>query len=337
MRRYLEYGLLLLLLLAGCGNEVDLIAPHEDIPSLFCVLNQNDSSHYVRLERSFAGPKNAYEMALEHDSIYYPSAEVWLEAWKNNSLLTSYIFEETDSVPKDSGIFHFNSPQMFVATGSLDPSAEYLLKARIPQSGKELESRTRLVDGLRVIKPEYTRPSINFSAYNNYLEIEWISTTAARIYFLELRFNYLNVTGRDTTLEQVKWPIAHYVSSSAVGGERMESAVFHQNFYKFVSTHIPKPSSGQKRIALKKAIDILFTIGGEELYTYMQVYDPDHGSMSEKPVYSNITNGIGIFSSRYQKEVTGKALTYPSIDSLAYGQFTKELGFVDSTDDYYSR
>ena len=69
-------------LLTGCNNEVDLLAPHQDIPVVYCILNQNDSVHYVRLEHSFAGAANAYEMAKEFDSIYYPEANVWLEEYK---------------------------------------------------------------------------------------------------------------------------------------------------------------------------------------------------------------------------------------------------------------
>jgi hypothetical protein len=67
----------------------------------------------------------------------------------------------------------------------------------------------------------------------------------------------------------------------------------------------------------------------------MQVYKEDTGILKEKPVFTNIVNGIGLFSARYIQEVTGKSLTDHSIDSIAYGMYTKDLHFADSQNAYY--
>lgn len=337
MFRKLLYIILLLSLLTNCRNDLELLAPYQDIPVVYCILNQNDSIHYLRLGKSFAGPKNAYEMAMEADSIYYKQADIVLERWKDDEFVSSMDMTLTDSIRKDSGIFAYHKPLLYSTMGQLDGSSEYRIKIHIAETGKEITATTSLVDGIRIIKPFFTRPSINFSAYNNYLEVEWVSSPNARIYFLQFRFNYLEVFGRDTIHKEQIWSIAHFSSLHAKGGERMETRVNHKSFYAFLALKIPPPENGIRRIAEKKAFDIIFTVGGEELYTYMEVYDPDHNMMTERPIYSNITNGIGIFSARYQQEIKGKALTFPSIDSIAHGQFTSHLGFVDSTDDYYNR
>lgn len=337
MFRKLIYTVLLFLLLSNCQNDLELLAPYQDIPVVYCILNQNDSIHYLRLEKSFAGPMNAYEMALEPDSIYYKQAKVLLEEWKDEEFVSSTEMTLTDTIEKDSGIFAYHNTRMYSSLSQLNGSSEYKLNIHIPETGKDLTATTRLVDGIRIIKPAFTRPSINFSAYNNYLEVEWVSSPNARIYFLQFRFNYLEVLGRDTSHHEQIWSIAHFSSLHAMGGERMETGVSHQRFYAWLALKIPPPENGIRRIAKKKAFDILFTVGGEELYTYMEVYDPDHNMMTERPIYSNISSGIGIFSARYQQEIKGKALTFPSIDSIAWGQFTNHLGFVDSTDDYYNR
>jgi hypothetical protein len=53
----------------------------------------------------------------------------------------------------------------------------------------------------------------------------------------------------------------------------------------------------------------------------------------EKPVFSNITNGIGLFCSVARINVNELLLSPVTIDSIAYGQFTKTLGFLDHTND----
>ena len=67
----------------------------------------------------------------------------------------------------------------------------------------------------------------------------------------------------------------------------------------------------------------------------MQIYGEDSGILKEKPVFTNIVNGVGIFSSRFRQEINGKSLTDHSIDSLAHGIYTRNLGFDDSKNEYY--
>ena len=41
------------------------------------------------------------------------------------------------------------------------------------------------------------------------------------------------------------------------------------------------------------------TVGTEDLDTYLKVNEPITGIVQQRPVFTNINNGIGIFSSRY--------------------------------------
>ena len=46
-------------------------------------------------------------------------------------------------------------------------------------------------------------------------------------------------------------------------------------------------------------IEIKVTSAATELNLFMQVYEPSTSIVQEKPPYTNIENGIGIFSARY--------------------------------------
>lgn len=325
------------LVFSACSNEVIIQAPYNDIPVVYSVLNQNDSVHFVRLEKSFAGEMNAFEMAAVADSIYYPQAEVKIEKWRDGEYREEIVFTETDTITRDSGIFAYKDNRVYAARAQLDGEAEYRLRVHIPGKEDTIKARTHLVDNIRIIKPPYTQPSLNFSQYTGDVEVEWKSTPHARVYFLQVRFNFFEVFHKDTTPKSLVWRIANYVSKHAQGGESMEANIGHEQFYRWLPTKLEPASPGVKRIANKKAFDFIFTVGGEELYTFMQIYDPDEGINQEKPVYTNISGGIGLFSARFEQELRGKALTFPSIDSLSRGIHTKSLGFVDSTDDYYNR
>ncbi len=321
----------------SCNNNINIQAPYRDIPVVYCILNQNDSVNYLRLEKSFAGEMNAYEMASQADSIYYPEAEVMMERWRDGEYKESIVFTETDTIPRDIGIFAHSPNKVFANTDELDGESEYRLLITVPGREDSIFARTKLVNNIRITKPPYTLPALPLSRYDDDTRVEWYSTQNARIYLLQVRFNYIEAFQNDSVQKSLIWKIAHYVSKDHIGGEKMKADINNESFYKWLSSKLDKPSPGIKRIAHKQAIDYLFTIGGEELYTFMQVYDPNQGIHQEKPIYTNIGGGLGLFSARYEQELKGKALSFPSVDSLAYGIYTKTLGFVDSGDDYYNK
>jgi len=51
------------------------------------------------------------------------------------------------------------------------------------------------------------------------------------------------------------------------------------------------------------------TVGTQELQTYINVNQPYSSIVQERPSYSNINNGIGLFSSRFTYLVEGIGLT----------------------------
>ena len=59
----------------------------------------------------------------------------------------------------------------------------------------------------------------------------------------------------------------------------------------------------------------------------MEVVAAGSGSFNENPVYTNIENGIGLFSSRLFQTIKDVKLTANCIDSLMYGQFTGTKNF----------
>jgi hypothetical protein len=79
-------------------------------------------------------------------------------------------------------------------------------------------------------------------------------------------------------------------------------------------------------------MDIEVVGAGEDLYTFMQINEPSSGLIQEKPAFTNVANGIGLFSSRYTKRVIGKVLGKDSQKELCTGPLTYDLQFCsDST------
>ena len=115
-----------------------------------------------------------------------------------------------------------------------------------------------------------------------------------------LRFWYkeLNIKNpSDTQIKHVDWVLfKNRITSSLRGYEQkissIEGHIFYEllNFSLFADTEI-------KRIPMYCDVD--YYGAGEDLYTYIQVNIPSIGIIQKKPEYTNISNGLVLFSSIY--------------------------------------
>lgn len=319
----------------SCSKDFEVMSPYKSIPVVYCVLNQKDSAVYLRLEKSFLGAASAFDMALQTDSVYYPYATVILERWADNRMMDRVILEHVTNPPRDPGIFTHDPNYLYRSSAPVLGNSEYRLSINIPSVSAPISAMTHTVRDFKIVKPETWKKNLPFSSYDNYMTVEWISAPYTRIYNLTLRFHYLEVMDNDTVNLSADWNIAHYITASGVGNERMIAEILQRNFYQWIGNKLDSLPFGAQRLADKKAIDFIFTVGGEELYTYLEIYGEEEGILQDKPVFTNIVNGIGLFSARFEQSVTGKSLSSHSIDSLATGIYTKHLSFADSQNDYY--
>jgi len=325
----------ILLLSSSCRNDVIIMAPYKEMPVVYCILNPREPVQQLRLERSFLGEANAFDMARIEDSIYYPDAEVFLERWVNGERKSQVRLNKVQYADRDSGTFVESPNYIYQSDAPLTGNSEYRISISIPSIPDTITATTRVVNEFRVIRPETYKKTLAFSSYDNYQTVEWISAPYTRIYQLAVRFHYLEINKLDTLRKSADWNISRYVTDFGTGGQTITADILHRNFYKWLGNKLEKPNEGMFRLADKAAIDFIFTVGGEELYTYLEIYGESNGIAQEKPVFTNIVNGIGIFSSRFQQSIIGKSLTESSIDSIAKGMYTSHLGFDDSRNDYY--
>jgi hypothetical protein len=57
-----------------------------------------------------------------------------------------------------------------------------------------------------------------------------------------------------------------------------------------------------------ECFDVLLTLGNSDLKSYIEVNSPSSGVAQERPIYTNVSNGIGLFASRGTRNLTGLPL-----------------------------
>jgi hypothetical protein len=95
------------------------------------------------------------------------------------------------------------------------------------------------------------------------------------------------------------------------------------SFLSYLKQRISKDNTVSRPIGYVAA-DFIFTVGTPDLYNYIQVNAPGN-TVNYIPEYTNLSNGKGIFTSRWSSTVYNMKFNTPSQDSLLYGKFTSGL------------
>lgn len=315
-------------LIFSCKTDFDINADYKDISLVYGLLNQNDTAHYIKLNKAFLGSVNAYEMAAHSDSINYANADMYLDEMNsNNVILRKIYFSKTNEFTKDTGIFATDNNYMYKAKATL--GEEYSYKLNINIGSKHISSETKLIRDFSIIRPLiYATASAGFDNYNAPYRLEWKSAINGKIYEVVLRLHFIEKAANgDTTSYYIDWKQPSKLATNTEGGETLKLDIGCEGFFQFVKSAL-QVKAGATRIVKKASINFIFSVGSDDLNTYIEVSKPSEGLVQDKPAYTNIENGIGIFSSRFFKSVTLK-LNVNTIDSLAHGSYTKDLGFWD--------
>ena len=328
-----------IVLLPGCKTDFEINDDWEDITIVYGLLNSGETTHYIRVQKAFLGNASAYDMAQYSDSILYQQGiHVYMEEWKNGSLKKTFDNFEKVYIPKDSGVFACDNHYVFKTTGALDASAEY--RIFIEKAGKPtVASSTTLLSSFIIQKPSTNElEKIAFYSSDPYTA-RWLTCEDGRVYSVAIDFSYWEITATDTVLKTLSWnDISSVIAPSLASGQNLYLDIPGTSFLGYVGSMIKDDPTVINRVVKRKGIDFHFYVGDDNFNTYMQLSMPSTGIVQDKPSFTNIENGIGLFASRYSQSVMDKTLTDKTIDSLADGQITHHLKFLDlsATTTYWS-
>ncbi|MDD5508797.1 MAG: hypothetical protein PHD25_10825 [Bacteroidales bacterium] len=303
--------LFVVLSLASCSTDVDLIGEYEDITVVYGLLNQTDSISYLKINKAFLGEGNALIMAQEPDSSSYKNnLSVVMEAWKEGSLVKTFTFDTTTIYNKEEGTFYYPKQVVYrcVTYQQLDDESLYRLVITNNLTGKIISASTPLVTDFPILKPivnNPVKPTIHFPDNDFPKDLEWLSAKYGKLYNVIMRFHYkekFNST-TDTLYKYVETSYPPRKSENLGGGEEMLIQFANNSFYKLLEQTVPYEPVKEETVSARYALSVeyIFSVAGDDFNTFMEVNDPSSSIVQERPEYTNVENGIGIFSSRYKK------------------------------------
>ncbi len=365
MRLFIASILLLagMIFWSGCSTDVELNAPYKSTTVVFGLLDPVADTQWIKINKTFLGDGNNLDFAKIRDSSEYDFSEfnrLVIEEISNGNVVNEFPLQaKTISNKEVNGVFYspFQTVYFFpTPINGLNEDSEYRLVCdfhnrpdisaitnlvkpgtvgfQIPQNGSSLILAQTALGG-----------QVN---YNDNVSIKWSPAENARLYDLTLKFLYTEKRFSDLTHTNIiscenkviDWSIGQYSSENlSLQGGYLTLSFGAEPFFSFVGNQLAADPYVSREIGYydgtkTRCFEVQIALANEELKTYFQVNSPVTGVIQERPSYSNITNGLGLFASRSTVGVTGLTLIggnsqTGNLIALVNSGYTSDLGFCD--------
>ena len=299
----------------SCDTDFDVNAEWEEVTVVYGLLDAGDEmkTQQIKISKAFLGKMDALQMAQYADSINFDQGELAVKVIrvKNNGIRDTITLDEVPTLRND-GVFNDSIiVYTFENNNFLNSNSEYELLIKNNVTGNEVRSTTNIISGFDfdmgngfrfgfietwvLGNPSATKFSNTTVRWGN-------STDNGQQYQIDLIFNYQENNVSKSLIYTT--PVLEGTSQFEFEGEK---------FFNFFKNELDtNPSLVRKFID----IDLVMIVGSQDLKTYRIINEEITGIVQERPQFTNINNGIGLFSSRYTKVRYGFPLTSSSIDFL---------------------
>lgn len=323
------FALLIVVLISACSTDFEINAPRDETPVVFGLLEASADTQFIKINKTFLGEGNILDYAQVKDSSEYSSK---LRAFLVRSSENDTIYLDTLTVTdKEEGDFYGGRSTVYYTSEKIAPFAnnesteEYKIVVEAPN--KKVYATTTTVGGVVVKNPKY-RSQIFVTGRNapwTYQDrtVQWTTGAGTKLVEVHLVFKYHEFyTSGDSVLKSFKIFLGSKKASSDAGGEILSFKWNTEKFYRELGK-LETPSNVVKRVPSNfnnlPSYDPMvyeFTIAGSELVRYIELQQPSTGIVQERPKYTNIANGLGLFSSRYIQKLDPMPLHENSLKAL---------------------
>ena len=217
------------------------------------------------------------------------------------------------------------SPELFQAMG-VPYDLDLNLSIILPDNQDTVKGFARLIP-----PPKVVSPNSRFRKVYLYGEVpfhmEWVHTFTDNYYEILITLRYKEVYDYHEEITEVQWALSgiEYNESSIPGGSLNYYAYYFrpESFYSQISAAIKDNYLVKGRVI--KNVDFVILSSDPSMREYNRIGElaDDYNGAS----YSNIENGLGLFTTFTNIGVYNLRLGQRELDSLAFGRYTKHLHF----------
>jgi hypothetical protein len=291
----------------SCETDFNVIADYKEIAIVYGLLNQNDPVHYLRINKAFLGNGNSLLYAQQADSSSFGADinVILVEYNGNKVILDTIVFDTVTLYNKQAGEFYSPGQLFYASNATLDQNNTYELKITNKKTANIVSSKTDLIHNFSFSKPASGAKTLSFKrSITQPMKFSWQNAVNGKSYQFKLYFNVkeLNASG-DTTFRKIEWLFPEETTENTDGTGESGVTYSNEEFFKLCENKLPYSDQATEDAVIKRfasTCDLEVTVIGDEFNTYLEANGPSTGVLIEKPNYSNILNGLGLLSCRYQ-------------------------------------
>jgi hypothetical protein len=295
-----------LLIIGSCSVDFNPNDSWKETTIVYGLLDQDQDTTFVRIEKCFLGEGNAISFSQIKDSLYYKEDELDVKMyaywyWDTVAVVDSFTFNYSTTV-KDSGSFFYddNCPIYYCPTkGKLNGGMYYKLVVKNKKTGNIVSAMTRPIANYTINTSTLT---FNQKATNNRAKINWTnidddgggSGLVAKQFQVNIRFNYL----QNGEIKYINIPVSKVINQHSTSVS-MTSYVTMNDIVSGIKTKL----KGQTNLSWYSTypMQLYILACDRSMFDYMSINNTQDNLLSYKPTYSNINNGIGLFAARRTK------------------------------------
>ena len=378
MRNTIFVGFLTMVFFSSCETEVELNAPYKNTTVIFGLLDPDANSdnqitvqdtQWVKINKTFLGEGDNNAYAAIRDSSEYTDEDFVKKVVER--ILDGDVVEEFELVSTTvsnrqlNGIFYGPQQTMYYFVPSspgLNQNSDYRIVLQFTD-GREVSATTQVVSyaSFAWLSPQpnttFILASISTNGGFNYtseVAIRWNAATNASVYDARLRFNYTELVYENadwssapisSTPKFLDYYLGSISSSDITSGQLLKLTFDGEAFFSFLQNSLVADQRIRRVIGTydtqqqrTECFDVLLTLGNEDLKSYIEVNSPSTGVVQERPIYTNVSNGIGLFASRGTRNLISLPLVAfdnnnqpnsGNLGALVNSPYTAPLNFCD--------
>lgn len=325
--KHIFLSILVLISIVSCSEDFNLLAPKEEIPIVHGFLSQTDTAQYIRVQRAFRDQDvSAVDLAQSPDILYYADATVTITDLTTEKVYNLHRVNGNDEgYPKENGAFVSDPNYLYkIHTDEIElvSGRDYLLSINTQEDGNKIATSTITLGGI----PNLTNPREDFDmsfTFESETVIAWREVENLELY--DVNF-YINYKERDATNSEADFVDKQLVWNVGRNIDEERFFILGLDFYTHILASLEVDPTIVRRLV---NLECELVGGGQELADFINIGEANTGitSSGETPIYSNIENGLGFFSSRSTDKVSDIFITNRTLDSLQNSQLTVELNF----------
>lgn len=280
----------------ACNNDLDPTGEFRDIPVIYGLLDPGQDTQFIRIHKSFLGNVPVDQMAQIPDSIYYTNMVARLEEVDNNTVVKVIPLNQTTNRTMDQGFFTTDGFRLYYTTEPLNSTSEYRIVVSRPGE-KDATAITEIVQPFSIIRPAFNPTLDNFINFSGAsYEFRWQNPSNANNFTMVLDLSYREQKNSDRN--QIENKTARFtINYLAVGNtdNTVIRSLLMNEYFTNLTEQIPTdPSVNRYPDTLKVSI----VAGHDLIERYVSINSPPTGINQELPLFTNVENGVGLFSSR---------------------------------------